>query len=253
MAYIVDYPLMLLFPLSLAVMVAAAWGGGWIASHRGIAHEQREDFGLVQTASLTLLGLLIGFTFSMALSRYDQRKNFEEEEANAIGTAYLRAELLPAAAAAKLQAALRSYTELRVRAYVERNADVDPSLGQRMGALQTELWAIARTEAVANPSPVTQIVATGINDVINSQGYAQAAAWNRIPHAAWLLLGAVALISNLLVGLGARKPRDELHLLGVFPLIVAVSFLLIADIDAPRGGMIRVSPQNLHATLHSMR
>lgn len=253
MTSIVDYPLALLLPISLVVLVTAAWGGGWLGTRRPMAPEQREDFGLVQTASLTLLGLLIGFTFSMALSRYDQRKNLEEEEANAIGTAWLRAELLPAASAARLQALLRTYTELRVRSYVERHSDADPALGQRTAALQTELWGIARAEAVANPTPITQVVVTGINDVINSQGYAQAAAWNRIPHAAWLLLAVVAVMSNLLVGFGARKPAEELHLLALFPIVVASSFLLIADIDAPRAGLIRVSPQNLIATLQSMR
>ena len=253
MAPIVDYPLLLLLPVSLVLMTASAWTGAWLASRHPLSPEQREDFGVIQAASLTLLGLLIGFTFSMALSRYDQRKNLEEEEANAIGTAYLRAELLPAAAAATLKARLRDYTEVRVRAYVERHSDVDPELAQRTAALQADMWALARTEGLANPTPLTQIVVTGINDVINAQGYAQAAAWNRIPHAAWILLAVVAVMANLLVGVGARKPREEVRLLMVFPVIVAASFLLIADIDAPRAGVIHVSAQNLLATLQSMR
>jgi hypothetical protein len=93
--------------------------------------EEREDFGVLLTATLTLLGLIIGFTFSMAISRYDQRKNYEEEEANAIGTEYLRA-----------------------------------------NATQTALAVM------------------GMNDVLNTQGYTQAAWWNRIPMAAWGLMWA---------------------------------------------------------------
>ena len=68
----------------------------------------REDFGLILAAALTLLRLIIGFSFSMATSRYDQRKNLEEAEANAIGTEYARAGLLPAADAAKVRALLRT-------------------------------------------------------------------------------------------------------------------------------------------------
>ena len=67
---------------------------------------EREDFGVVQAATLTLLGLIIGFSFSMAIGRYDQRKNYEEAEANAIGTEYVRAGLLPAADATKVRAQL---------------------------------------------------------------------------------------------------------------------------------------------------
>src|SRR5258707_8696444 len=76
-----------------------------------------EDFKIVLGATLTLLGLIIGFTFSMAVSRYDQRKNLEEEEANAIGTEYVRADFLPAANAAKVRALLKSYLYQRILFY----------------------------------------------------------------------------------------------------------------------------------------
>ena len=115
---IADYPL-LLFVVTFAGMTIAAWVGGYVASRRApMADEAREDFNLVQTSTLTLLGLIIGFTFSMAVGRYDQRKNLEEEEANAIGTAYLRADLIGEPHAAKLKAQLRNYTNERVNFYV---------------------------------------------------------------------------------------------------------------------------------------
>src|SRR4051812_32759387 len=121
MTLILDYPLLVLFPLSFAAMALAAWFGGWVAARRDpAANEVREDFNVIQAATLTLLGLIIGFTFSMALNRYDQRKNLEEEEANAIGTAYLRADLLPTADAAKLRALLKQYAGERVRYYTTR-------------------------------------------------------------------------------------------------------------------------------------
>jgi lipopolysaccharide export LptBFGC system permease protein LptF len=254
MTLILDYPLMLLFPVSFVVMGLAAWIGGWFAARRkSFATEIREDFNVIQAATLTLLGLIIGFTFSMALNRYDQRKNFEEEEANAIGTAYLRVDLLPAADATRLRGLLKQYVGERVRYYTTRGRDDLDAINARTAKLQDELWAAVRGPAVAQPSPISGLAVSSINDVINSQGYTQAAWWNRIPHAAWILLTLLALCANFLVGLGARSPKVELRLMMVFPIIVAAAFFLIADIDAPRGGVIRVAPLNLQALDQSLR
>jgi hypothetical protein len=87
-----------------------------------------------------------------------------------------------------------------------------------------------------------------MNDVLNSQGYTQAAWWNRIPVAAWGLMMAIAICCNLLLGYRAQGSL----LLLVMPFIVSISFFLIADIDSPRGGVIRVLPQNLVALSQSL-
>lgn len=254
MTLILDYPLLLLFPTAFVVLALAAWSGTWVAFHRAtIASESRGDFDVIQTATLTLLGLIIGFTFSMALNRYDQRKNLEEEEANAIGTAYLRAELLPAESTTKLKAVLKQYTSERARLYVTRDVAEMAALNASAGKLQAEMWAVVRDVAAAQPTPVHVLAVTSINDVINSQGYTQAAWWNRIPHAAWILMLMLAVCANFLVGLGARRPGVKLLLVAMFPLIIAGAFFLIADIDAPRSGVIRVAPMNLQALDASFR
>jgi purine-cytosine permease-like protein len=92
-------------------------------------------------------------------------------------------------------------------------------------------------------------VLAGMNDVINSQGYTQAAYWNRIPTAAWYLLAAIALCCNVLFGY-RMQTTGKLAL--VLPLVVSISLLLIADIDAPRHGLIHVSPQNLESLAKSL-
>ena len=89
---------------------------------------------------------------------------------------------------------------------------------------------------------MSALVVSGMNDVLNAEGYAQAAWWNRIPSSAWVLLGVIAVGCNLLLGYRAHRPSI---LLMVLPLAVSISFFLIADIDSPRGGLIRVQPQNL--------
>jgi hypothetical protein len=95
---------------------------------------------VIQGATLTLLGLIIGFTFSMALGRYDQRKNYEEDEANAIGTEYVRADLLPAADAAKVRAPLLRYLDQRVLFYPTRDERRLRQIDADTARLQAELW-----------------------------------------------------------------------------------------------------------------
>lgn len=239
------------FVLSLILLWLAAFAGALFAEKfRPLKEDEREDFGVVEAAILTLLGLLIGFTFSMAISRYDQRKNYEEEEANAIGTEYLRAELLPAADAAKVQGLLKKYLEQRILFYEVRDLVQLEQINATTARLQTELWSSVREPAAAQPTPVAAIVASGMNDVLNTQGYTQAAWWNRIPAAAWLLMAALAIGCNVLIGYGERK-RNRL-LLMVLPLAVSISFFLVADIDSPRRGLISVTPQNLLSLSESL-
>jgi hypothetical protein len=103
MNHLMNYPL-LVFAFSLAVLWVSTRLGIFFREKRQRLHDDvREDFGTILAATLTLLGLIIGFSFSMAVTRYDQRKNFEEAEANAIGTQYVRADLLPSADAAKVR------------------------------------------------------------------------------------------------------------------------------------------------------
>ena len=167
--------------------------------------DEREDFGLVQTATLTLLGLIIGFSFSMAIGRYDQRKNYEEAEANAIGTEYVRAGLLPAADAAAVRTQLRKYLDLRIEFYHTRDQRELQQINADTAQLQAEMWSAVQAPAVAQPTPVIALAVAGMNDVLNSQGYTQAAWWNRIPTSAWGLMIAIAVCCNLLVGYGARS------------------------------------------------
>ncbi len=254
-AIVLDYPLMMLLPIAFVGMAAAAWLGALFRMRREEASVEamRDDFGVILTATLTLLGLIIGFTFSMALGRYDQRKNYEEEEANAIGTEYLRADFLPPQAASAVRGMLRDYTALRISYYTTRDSAERDALAARTATLQNDMWAVVRDAALARPDPLSQITVIGMNDVINRQGYMQAAWWNRIPHAAWLLMAAMAACANFMVGFGSNRPRSELRLLLVLPGLVAVAFFLIADIDAPYGGIIRVAPQNLTALLPTLR
>jgi hypothetical protein len=245
MSTLADRPLLVFVVSLMGLWISAQLGAALRRSHE--AHGQRapETFTIVLTASLTLLGLIIGFTFSMAISRYDMRKNYEAEEANAIGTEYLRVGFLAATDAAMTRMLLRSYLDQRILLYRSPDEDRRGEVRPRIDQLQRQLWSTVQNAALAQPSALTGLAAAGMNDVLNSQAYVQAAWWNRIPRAAWLLMTLIALVCNLMVGYAASGASVRSLLLTILPLLLATAFLLIADIDSPRGGVIRVSPQNL--------
>lgn|SRR5208283_4855049 len=248
---IMDYPFAVA-GISFVLLWLSALAGASFRRRRKLDNDEREDFNLVIAATLTLLGLIIGFSFSMAVIRYDLRKNYEEAEANAIGTEYVRADLLPAADAERVRLLLRRYLDERVMFYRTRDDLELQRINAVTSQLQTDLWNAVRAPADANPTPVVALAVSGMNDVLNSQGYTQAAWWNRIPIAAWSLMVAIAICCNLLIGYGALHADAKSVRLIVLPLVVSISFLLIADIDSPRSGIIHVTPQNLISLAQSI-
>jgi hypothetical protein len=248
MAQIMNFPILLCI-CSLLCLWATARLGAYVR-RRFVSDGEHDDFASVIGATLTLLGLLIGFSFSMAIGRYDQRKNYEEEEANAIGTEYVRADLLPEPTRTTVQAQMVEYLDLRIKRYNAHAIHDTSALAAKTAQLQNDMWNEVKTAAAANPNPVMATVVTGMNDVLNRQGYTQAARLNRIPIPAWELMAAIALLCTFLLGFDAKK-SSRLKLL-VVPLAVSISFLLIADLDSPQGGLIRVSPQNLQVLADSL-
>ena len=149
---LLNYPL-LVFVLSFFALWLSAVIGAYLFKRRKLEKDAREDLGVILAATLTLLGLIIGFSFSMAMNRYDMRKNYEAEEANAIGTEYVRADLLPAADAAKVRALLVKYLDQRVLFYTTRDKQQLAQINADTARLQAELWSAVKAPAVAQPSP----------------------------------------------------------------------------------------------------
>lgn len=249
---LLDYPLLIL-PLALLVFWFSALAGAALRKTLQSAETEadHDDFTLILGSTLTLLGLIIGFTFSMAMTRYDQRKNYEEEEANAIGTEYVRLDLLPDSDTTKARALVRNYLDQRVLYYRTRNEQQLRQINDRTAQLQTEMWLAVSKLSLALPTPVTALAVSGMNDVLNSQGYTQAAWWNRVPFGAWALLVILSVFSNVALGYGARR-RTTFRFL-ILPIALSVSLFLIADIDSPRGGIILVHPRNLEYLAESLR
>jgi hypothetical protein len=250
MESILDLPLTV-FALSLVVLLLSAGVGVFARStFVPLKQEEWEDFSIVIPATLTLLGLVIGFSFSMAAGRYDQRKNYEEAEANAIGTEYLRADLLSATETAAVHVLLKDYLNQRILFYETRDEQQLARVNAQTGKLQSELWSVMQAAAAKQPTMPVSLAVFGMNDVLNSQGYTQAAWWYRLPTAAWAFMVAIAIFSSALIGYSSHRRGITVFL--VVPLAVSLAFFLIADIDSPRHGLIRVVPQNLVSLSQSL-
>jgi len=248
-----DYPL-LVFVLSFLLMWISSRIGGFFKKRKKLEDQTRDDFSIILGSMLTLLALIIAFSFSMAISRYDQRKNYEEAEANAIGTEYVRADILPAKDAERVRMLLKIYLDHRIQFYETRDEQELFQINARTAKLQNDLWSAILEPVAIYPTPPMALVASGMNDVLNSQGYTQAAWWNRIPRAAWVLMIVMAMCCNSVAGYGMRDSKTERILCLLLPFVLAITFFLISDIDSPRayGGVINILPENLIALAASL-
>jgi hypothetical protein len=217
-----------------------------------VEEEVRKEFGVIRGAILTLLSLIIGFSFSVAINRYDQRKNYEVAEANAIRMEYVRADLLPPAEAARVRALLRVYLDQRVLFYNTRRSRQFQQIDATTTQLETDMWEVVKAPPAVQPTPFTVLAVSGLNEVLNSQGYTQGAWLYRMPKEAWILMAVIAIVCNLMIGYDSGRTGAKGVLFLVLPLIVSISFFLIADIESPRGGIIRVHPDNLISLSQSL-
>ena len=251
MNYLLNSPLLVL-ALSIVTLWLSELIGASFRKRRNLQEDERDGFSLIAAATLTLLGLIVGFAFSWAISGYDQRQNHEEAEANAIAAEYNRSDLLPAEDMARVRALLRNYLDQRVLFYETHNGRELRQIDATTTQLKTDLWSAVKTPAVAQPTPVVALAVSGMNDVLNSKGYAQAAWSNRVPEPAWGLMAVIAICGNLLIGYGLGNAERKATFLLVLPIVVSISFFLISEIDSPRGGLIHVHPQNLTSLSRSL-
>jgi len=206
----------------------------------GLAH----GIGAVDGAVFALLGLLIAFTFSGAASRFEARRHLITQEANAIGTAFLRVDLLPTDAQPELRDLFRKYVDLRAVVYsqVADRAATEAKLAEA-AALQETIWAKAlaagrRPDATA---PATMLVLPALNEMIDITTTRHVATQNHPPLVIYLLLAGLSLVGSLLVGYGMseNKRQSWLHTTA-FAIVLSLTTYVIVDLEFPRVGLIRV-------------
>jgi hypothetical protein len=197
--------------------------------------------GAVDAAVYGLLGLLIAFTFSGAATRFEARRHLIVEEANAIGTAYLRLDLLPAEAQEALKDKFRQYVDLRLEVY-RKLPDIEAAKAALADsqALQAEIWsrAVAASRA-ATPQPAAMLLLPALNQMIDITTTRTVAAQNHPPSIIFIMLIVLALMSALLAGYSIAGSRNIIHML-VFAAILAITVYVILDLEYPRLGLIQI-------------
>jgi hypothetical protein len=193
-----------------------------------------------------LLSLLIGFSMSMALNRFDERKKLVIDEANAIGTAYLRATMQPEPIHTQGPASLREYVDSRISIFGQQgDAALQKNALKRSKQIQDELWNGAVSQAQSTPTPIVAIYTQSLNDMIDLDSERIAAVNNRIPLDIWSLLIILSVMTSIVVGYGQRH-RAALNTF-IPVLMIAISLSLIADLDTPVTGFIQVGQQSLQS------
>jgi hypothetical protein len=200
----------------------------------------------VEAAILGILALLLGFTMSMAVSRFEIRKQLVLEEADAIGTARLRSQLLPTPEGSEIASLLSQYVNIRIQ-YGTAGVDFArlEDLNRQTARLQTELWGRATAYARQDPNPVTTgLLLQSLNQAIDLGEARWMQFQNRVPESVIYVNAVVGLLSAMLVGysFGVNGRRN---IFSMFMLTVAVTLVLavIIDLDRPRSGYIRGSQQ----------
>jgi len=239
-----DYSLLAIFPASLVLIL----GAGEVGNRLGERAARRGAPGVatLEAAILGLLALMIGFTFSMALSRFEARRDGVVVEAAAIGTTALRARLLPAPHNRESVKLLRDYVQLRLE--LSRHPVSQQQLNAviaRSNALQEALWQQARAAAAKDAGMVpTGLFMQSLNEMIDDQEKRLAAFSNRLPLIIVIALYGVSIVAIGFAGYGSgiesKRTRLPVYLTGI---LVAAMVLLIQDIDRPGAGFIKVSQQ----------
>jgi hypothetical protein len=208
------------------------------------AGSSAEGVGAIDGAVFALLGLMIAFTFSGASARFDTRRHLVVEETNDIGTAYLRIDMLPAAAQPALRESLRRYLDARIEVY-ERFPDMvaaKESLG-KADELQKQIWrqAVAASRAEGAPPAAAMLLLPALNAMIDITTTRTMATQVHPPMVIFAMLFGLAVAASLLAGYGmtGSRVRSWFHMLG-FALVMAVAIYVILDIEYPRLGLIRV-------------
>jgi hypothetical protein len=238
-----------LFSILTLLLLALAEAGyrAGLRLHTTQDGPRRSQIEGVRTAVLGLLALLIGFTFAMGVSRYETRRDLVVKEANAIGTTWLRAGLLPEARRAPVKELLGRYVDVRLK---YEALGRDPAIlaeGLRLSAeIHDQLWQHAEAATAEAPTLVTVTFITSLNQLIDVGGERIAAKRNQIPTGVWGLLVLVAGFGCFTTGYGsgsqgARSGFTNLLL----PVLITVVIMLIFDLTHSRQGLIGVSQQPL--------
>ncbi|WP_315386053.1 hypothetical protein [uncultured Stenotrophomonas sp.] len=255
-------PLWLITVLLFVALVLARELGTWLRLRRRKstaaapdkavdAGDDKDSVAFATTTVLGLLALLIGFTFSLALGRYDDRRTLVLKEANALGTTWLRADLLEATDTARVRDVLRRYVDSRVAFANANGAAAEVQANARSVVLQNELWAavIAGTASFRD-TPRASLLVTTTNESIDLAAERFAARQDHIPHRILRMLFLFSLLAAGLLGYERARERSTTTLL---LLLFSLAVGLVLDLDLPSTGMVNVPQEPMLDLQRSMQ
>lgn len=238
-------PLWLLYLISVTVVLLSIELGWRLGNYRRqlSENENKAPVNAAVGATLGLLAFLLAFTFSMAASRFDARKQIVLQEANAIGTTYLRAEFLHVDARDEVRNLLREYTELRSGG---AQVIMSPEGMEKSSLLLDKMWAVAASSEVTSDTYATGLFVQSLNEVIDLDTTRATALRNRIPGSIWFMLGVVTIFAMISMGFefgltGVRSWAVMVLLAIVFTTVL----ILITDLDRSWAGSVQISQQPL--------
>ena len=237
-------PLWALYLITIAIVLLSAEAGWRLGNYRRQLpqHEKDAPVGAVVGATIGLLAFLLAFTFGRAASRYDTRKQLVLQEANAIGTTYLRADFLPEPQRSDIRNVLRQYAALRTAGVTVL---MTPEVMAQSGALHDRLWANA--VAVGGQSPnsiVVGLFVQSLNEMIDLDETRVTAGRNQIPDSIWLALYVVTILTMMAMGYQFGLTGEHSWPVTILLVLVFTAvLLLIADLDRPQAGWLKVSQQ----------
>jgi hypothetical protein len=239
-----NWPLELIFATSVLLIAAASELGHGLARRAG--DRASNNITTMEASILGLLALMISFTFAMALTRYDARRDAVLTEANSIGTTALRARLLPPPHSTDCLNLLREYVQIRLDVARKTPSAMEMEAAiARSNAIQEALWQQVKTVTAKESSLVpTGLFIQSLNDMIDDQEKRLTAGRNRVPNVVLLALYGITFIALTFTGYAAglekRRWRPGVYLTG---LVAATVILLIQDLDRSSSGFITVSQQ----------
>ena len=237
-------PIFLLTALFIVGLLIASIELGRRIRRRRRDEKSSSGLGVIDGAVFGLLGLLLGFSFSGAVARFDVRRELIVREANAIGTAYLRIDLLPEVAQPQIRADFRAYLDARLAFYRYLVLDLTRALGQLdlSEELQKKIWteSVVAAKQTSSPAVLTLIVGA-LNEMFDVTTSRSVALETHPPIPIYVALVLLALASSLIAGfgIGDTGERQWLHTL-VYASALALTVYMIIDLEFPRIGIIRV-------------
>jgi hypothetical protein len=251
---LIDTSLLVFGALILALLYVANEIGFYIGSWQGRqrpAHERDlAGIGTITAGMLGLLAFTLGLTINIAQARFEARRNLVVQEANAVNTAWMRSKLIAGDEGPKITALVEAFAQVEL-AYVSANSfDVEPDLIAHTYALQAQIWEAAQSVARRDPSSITASLTTALINMFDAAVAERFAFESRVPaDLSWMLLaGSLLAIGAMGYHLGASGSR-QVVLTALLLVMWAGAMVLIADLNRPRTGAIRVDPAPLMWTL----